>query len=44
MTCAKHSSRAARRQRLSGMKKRFEEYLDEKAKGMDPAKVRIVIE
>ena len=29
---------------LSGMKKRFEEYLDEKAKGMDPAKVRIVIE
>ena len=25
-------------------KKRFEEYLDKKAKGLDPGKVRIVLE
>ena len=29
---------------LGRMKKRFEDYLDEKAKGKDPAKVRIVLE
>ena len=29
---------------LSEMRKRFEEYLDEKAKGMDPPNVRIVLE
>ena len=29
---------------LGGMKKRFEDYLDEKTKGKDPAKVRIVLE
>ena len=29
---------------LSEMKKRFEEYLDDKAKGKDPGKVRIVLE
>ena len=29
---------------LSEMKKRFEEYLDDRAKGKDPGKVRIVLE
>ena len=29
---------------LGGMKKRFEDYLDEKTKGKDPVKVRIVLE
>lgn len=36
------------RRRLAGdatrMKNRFETYLDEKAKGKDPAKIRIVLE
>ena len=29
---------------LGEMKKRFDEYLDDKAKGKDPGKVRIVLE
>ena len=38
---AAHSGSPAR---LGEIKKRFEEYLDDKAKGKDPGKVRIMLE